>query len=68
MKKIFLIFILAVVSLNSSFAVTYNSNPKIFITELIGDAIKILSDKSINKENKAKAIEKSALANVDIKA
>ena len=68
MKKIFLIFILAVVSLNSSFAVTYNSNPKIFITELIGDAIKILSDKSINKENKAKAIEKIALANVDIKA
>jgi hypothetical protein len=53
MKKIFLIFILAVVSLNSSFAVTYNSNPKIFITELVGDAIKILSDKGINKENKA---------------
>jgi phospholipid transport system substrate-binding protein len=68
MKKFFLIIILTVVSLNSSLAVTYNSNPKIFITELVGDAIKILSDKSINKKNKAEAIEKIALAHVDIKA
>ena len=68
MRKLFLIVISFIFFCNISLAVTYNSDPKIFVTELVGDAIKILSDKSVNKEDKAKAIEKIALENVDIKA
>ena len=52
----------------NSFSVTYNSDPKIFITELVNDAIKVLGDKSVSKEDKEKTIEKIALENVDIKA
>ena len=68
MRKLFLIVISFIFFCNISLAVTYNSDPKIFVTELVGDAVKILSDKGINKEDKAKAIEKIALENVDIKA
>ena len=53
---------------SSAISVSYNSDPKIFVTELVEDAIKILSDKSISKEAKYKSIEKIALNNVDIKA
>jgi|TARA_B110000211_G_C13775386_1_gene419406 phospholipid transport system substrate-binding protein len=67
MKK-FLLSILAVVFIsNSAGSVTYNSNPEIFIGELVVDAIKILSDKSIPKERKNKLVEKIILENVDIK-
>ena len=68
MRKLFLIVISLTFFYNILFAVTYNSDPKIFVTELVNDAVKILRDKSINKEDKAKAIEKIALENVDIKA
>ena len=68
MRKLFLIVISFTFFYNILFAVTYNSDPKIFVTELVNDAVKILRDKSINKEDKAKAIEKIALENVDIKA
>ena len=67
MKK-FLLSILAVVFIsNSAGSVTYNSNPEIFIGELVVDTIKILSDKSIPKERKNKLVEKIILENVDIK-
>ncbi len=49
-------------------AVTYNSEPKIFVEELVQDAIKTLSDKSIPKEEKNLIIEKIAKENVDINA
>ena len=49
-------------------AVTYNSEPKIFVQELVDDAVKSLSDKSLTKEEKNEAIKKIALENVDIKA
>ena len=52
----------------NSHAVSYNSDPKIFITELVEDAIKILSDKSTTQTEKNKEIEKIALENVDIEA
>jgi phospholipid transport system substrate-binding protein len=68
MKKILLSLIIFLFITENSFAVTYNSDPKIFITELVNDAIKTLSDKSLTKETKSKTIEKIALANVDIKA
>ncbi len=68
MKKLFLLIVTIIFFNNSAFSVTYNSNPKIFITELVEDAIKTLSDKSITDEEKKKTISKIALENVDINA
>ena len=68
MKKLFLLIVSIYLIFNFASAVTYNSDPKIFVQELVDDAIKTLSDKSISKEDKAKLIEKIALENVDIKA
>ena len=68
MKRLILLLASTFLIFNLSNAVTYNSDPKIFITELVEDAIKILSDKTISKENKEKAIEKIAIENVDINA
>ena len=68
MKKGFLAICFAIIVLTNSFAVTYNSDPKIFITELVNDAMKTLSDKSLSFEKKSEVIEKIALENVDIKA
>ena len=68
MKRSFII-ILSIFLVNTSVSsVTYNSEPKIFITELVNDATKILTDKTIDKESKSKQIEKIALENVDIAA
>ena len=49
-------------------AVTYNSEPKIFISELVNDAIKTLGDKNLTQEEKNTFIAKIAKDNVDIKA
>ena len=68
MKRLFAIAISALILTTSVNAVSYNSDPKIFITELVGDAIKILSDKKITKEEKSQQIEKIAIENVDINA
>ena len=51
---------------STSFSVTYNSEPKIFISELVQDAMKSLGDKSISNEEKIKQIEDIATKNVDI--
>ena len=68
MKKLFLFTVSVLLIFNTSFAVSYNSEPKIFISELVNDAIKSLSDKSISKEKKADVIKKIAKENVDIYA
>ena len=47
---------------------SYSSNPKDFINELVNDAISKLADKSASKDEKASFIEKIALDNVDINA
>jgi len=47
---------------------SYSSDPKIFIEELVGDAIKTLSDKNISKPEKEKKIKTIALENIDINA
>ena len=49
-------------------AVTYNSDPKIFIFELVEDALKTLDDKNLTQEEKNKSIEEIAKNNVDIRA
>ncbi len=68
MRKLFLLIVTIVFFNNFAFSVTYNSNPQIFINELVNDAIKTLSDKSISDEEKAAVISKIARENVDIKA
>tara|TARA_Y200000002_G_C22465071_1_gene572095 strand:+ start:153 stop:755 length:603 start_codon:yes stop_codon:yes gene_type:complete len=67
-KKLFFFASIIFLYFNSAIAVTYNSEPKIFIQELVDDAIKTLSDKSISSEEKNALIKKIALENVDIKA
>ena len=68
MKRLFFLIVLVFFFSNKSYSVSYNSDPKIFITELVEDAIKTLSDKSLSQEEKNKTIEKIARENVDIKA
>ena len=68
MKKLLLKLVTICLISSSLLAVTYNSDPQIFITELVNDATQTLSDKSISVEKKKELIEKIALENVDIKA
>ena len=68
MKKFSLIILIFFLTIKISFANTYNADPKIFVTELVNDAISKLSDKNISKEEKALFIEKIAIENVDIDA
>ena len=68
MKKIFFTVILVLISFSNLKAISYNSDPKIFVKELVQDALNILGDKSLSKEDKSLSIEKIALENVDIRA
>ena len=68
LKKFFSVIFILLLFNNVANSVTYNSNPKIFIEELVQDAVKTLSDNSISEEEKNLAIEKIALENVDIQA
>lgn len=68
MKKLSLILFLFFLSISISFANSYSSDPKMFITELVNDAISKLSNKNLTDEEKASFIENVALENVDIKA
>ena len=47
---------------------SYRSNPKEFVNELVYDAITKLSDKDLNKDQKSSFIKNIALDNVDINA
>ena len=68
MKRLIFVFFSILLLINNAQAVTYNSNPKIFIEELVNDAIKILSDKDISDDEKKEKIKTKALENVDISA
>ena len=68
MKKFESAFVFVVVALFSTTSFSYNSDPKIFIAELIEDAINTLSNKNITITEKHKKIEIIALQNVDIKS
>ncbi len=67
-KKLFFLISIFFFCLVSLKAVTYNSEPKIFVQELVDDAVKTLSDKSLTVEEKNEFIEKIAIENVDIEA
>ncbi len=66
-KKLFFLVSIFFLYFNLTIAVTYNSEPKIFVQELVDDAIKTLSDKSLSNEEKNDFIEKIAKENIDIK-
>ncbi len=68
MKKLSLILISFFLICEISFANTYSSDPKGFVSELVSDAIDKLSDKNITEEEKKKFVEKIAIENVDISA
>ena len=67
MKKVSVYLILVLFFFQSSLS-AYNSDPKEFINELVTEAISKLSNKNLNKDEKAKFIEKVALENIDINA
>ena len=68
MKKSISALVVAVLVLINTNSFSYSSDPKTFIAELVDDAIKTLSDKSVSKADKAKKIEIIALEHVDIDA
>ncbi len=68
MKKLSLVLILFILTINQSYADTYSSDPKMFVSELVNDVINKLSDKNLSKEEKSIYVEKVAIKNVDINA
>ena len=67
MKK-FSIYLFFIVFFAQSSLLSYSSNPKDFVNELVNDAINKLSDKNLNKDQKSSFVEKIAIDNVDINA
>ena len=68
MKRITFFLILITLSLKINFLFAYSTDPKIFVEELVNDAISKLSDKTISDEEKSSYVEIIALENVDINA
>ena len=68
MKRLSIYLVSFLIFFQTSFLLAYSSNPKDFVTELVNDSINKLSDKNLNKDEKASFIEKIALDNVDINA
>ena len=67
MKKISFFFITFLILFQTQLS-AYSSDPRLFVEELVNDAIDKLSDKSLSQEEKASFIENIALENVDIGA
>ena len=67
MKKLVFIFFIFLV-LNNNKLQAYSSEPKSFISELVTEAINVLSDKSLSEEKKTNVIALIAKEKVDIKA
>jgi len=68
MKKIINALVFVLVTLVATSSYSYNSDPKIFIYELVDDALKTLNNKDIKISDKNKKIKTIALQNVDIDA
>ena len=68
MKKLknSLVFLIIIFFNTSSFS--YDSNPKIFIDELVKDALNTLADKNISISDKKQKIKIIALENIDLNA
>ncbi len=68
MKKLSLILFLFIFIFKPVIATTYSSDPEMFVSELVKDAINKLSDKNLSKEEKSAYVESIAIGNVDINA
>ena len=68
MKKLSIVLILFILTINQTYADTYSSDQKMFVSELVNDVINKLSDKNLTKEEKSIHVEKVAIKNVDIEA
>ena len=68
MRKLIFSLVFTILALINTSGFSYNLDLKIFIMELVTDAIKTLADKNVSKIDKAKKIEIIALENVDINA
>ena len=67
MRKLFVFFTLTFLFFHGSL-LSYSSNPKDFVNELVNETINKLSDKNLNTEQKEAFVKKIALENVDINA
>ena len=67
MRKLFVFFTLTFLFFHVSL-LSYSSNPKDFVNELVNETINKLSDKNLNTEQKEAFVKKIALENVDINA
>ncbi len=68
MKKFIFFIIVLSLSMKASILTAYSSDPKLFVEELVSDALNKLSNKSLTYEEKASFVESIALENVDINA
>lgn len=68
MKKLSLILFLFIFIFKPVIATTYSSDPEMFVSEIVKDAINKLSDKNLSKEEKSAYVESIAIGNVDINA
>ena len=68
MRKIINSLVLLTLFFLSANSFAYNSDPKIFIQELVDDATETLADKNISKKDKLEKIKIIALENIDINA
>ena len=68
MKKVSVYFISFFLFLQTTQLQAYSTNPKDFINELVNEAISKLSNKDLDKSEKANFIEQLALEYVDINA
>ena len=68
MKKLSLVLCLFFLTFKVTPASSYNSEPQLFVTELVSEVINQLSNKDTTKAEKEKFIENIALENVDINA
>jgi len=68
MKRLINVLVFVTLTLTITNSFSYNSDPKLFINELVNDAIIILADKNVSKVEKNKKVAAIALENVDIEA
>ena len=67
MKRL-VVYLISICFFYKSAVLSYSSDPKDFVFELVNDVISKLADKSLETSQKAKFVEKVALENVDIEA
>jgi len=68
MKKLINILVCTTLIFINTNSFSYNSDPKLFVEELVNEALTTLSNKNISNLDKSKKIETIAIKNVDINA